>query len=264
MVEVIPWAALPPDGRAELNASDVNILVLKYLLSTLDFGIHPLAFVNGLHGLRRMANWRVQRRFLAWLPSRIESAEAEMHRRAENPKLYWVGASGFGLTELLVGLAIAAMLLGLGVPGYHEWIANSELMNEARQLADNMNRARAEAIKSGLRVNLCQSAGGPGCVPVGAWDQGWILFLDTNGNGDVDSGEPILWTGERAPPGVTVAANGPLKHYVSYTSMGHARMLNGALQMGTFTVCRSGRKAVDVVLAHSGRVRIAKTGAICP
>jgi hypothetical protein len=46
--------------------------------------------------------------------------------------------------------------------------------------------------------------------------------------------------------------------------MGHARMLNGALQMGTFTVCRHGRKAIDVVLAHSGRVRIARTSAICP
>ncbi len=171
---------------------------------------------------------------------------------------------GFTLTELLVGLALAAVLLGLALPAYHDWIANSEMMNEARQLADNMSRARAEAIKSGLRVNLCQTAGAQECVDVGSWDRGWILFMDTNGNGEVDDGEPVLWTGQAAPPGVTVAANGPLKHYVSYTSLGHARMLNGALQMGTFTVCRQGRKAIDVVLAHSGRVRIAKSGAICP
>ncbi len=174
------------------------------------------------------------------------------------------GRQGFGLAEILVALAIAALLLGLGVPGYHDWIANTEMMNEARQLADNMNRARAEAIKSGFRVNLCQTAGAQECAPVGTWDRGWILFKDTNGNGDVDDGEPVLWTGDAAPPGVTVAANGPLKHYVSYTSLGHARMLNGALQMGTFTVCRKGRKAIDVVLAHSGRVRIARSGAICP
>ena len=74
----------------------------------------------------------------------------------------------------------------------------------------------------------------------------------------------MLWVEQAAPAGVTMAANGPLRHYVSYTSLGHARMLNGALQMGTFTVCRRGRPAVDVVLAHSGRVRIARTSAICP
>jgi type IV fimbrial biogenesis protein FimT len=61
-----------------------------------------------------------------------------------------------------------------------------------------------------------------------------------------------------------VRANRPLAEYVSYTGIGHARMLNGALQMGTFTVCRSGHRALDVVLAGSGRVRVDKTGRRCP
>ena len=41
-------------------------------------------------------------------------------------------------------------------------------------------------------------------------------------------------------------------------------MLNGALQMGTFTVCKRGRLAIDVVLANSGRARIQKTAVPCP
>jgi type IV fimbrial biogenesis protein FimT len=60
-----------------------------------------------------------------------------------------------------------------------------------------------------------------------------------------------------------VRANRPLDGYVSYTSLGQARMLNGALQMGTFTVCRSGQQALHVVLAGSGRVRIEKPGERC-
>ncbi len=67
-----------------------------------------------------------------------------------------------------------------------------------------------------------------------------------------------------APPGVTVQANRPLDDYVSYTSVGNARMLNGALQMGTFTVCRTGQSAMQVVLANSGRVRVEKSASRCP
>jgi len=171
---------------------------------------------------------------------------------------------GFGLLEVLIALLVGILLLPIALPAYNDWIASTEMMNEAQHLADSMNRARAEAINSGFRVNLCQTGGGRQCLPAGTWEGGWILFIDDNHNGEVDDDEKVLWTEEAAAPGVTMSANGPLKHYVSYTSMGHARMLNGALQMGTFTVCRQGRKAIDVVLAHSGRVRIARTNAICP
>lgn len=171
---------------------------------------------------------------------------------------------GFGLIELLVALGLSALLVVLALPSYGDWIATTEIMNEAHHLADSMSRARAEAINSGLRVNLCQTAGSRQCVPAGTWEGGWILFIDSNGDGQVDNDEIVLWTEEAAAKGITMTANAPLKHYVSFTSLGHARLLNGALQMGTFTVCKQGHKAIDVVLAHSGRARIAKTKMICP
>ena len=171
---------------------------------------------------------------------------------------------GYTLVELVVALVLAALLICLALPTYGDWIAAAEIMNEAQHLAGGLNRARAEAINGGLRVNLCQSAGGKSCVPSGSWERGWILFIDSNGDGQVNAGERVLWTSDAVAPDITMAANSPLKHYVSYTSLGHARQLDGALQMGTITVCRRGRNAVDVVLAHSGRVRIAKTKAVCP
>jgi hypothetical protein len=50
---------------------------------------------------------------------------------------------------------------------------------------------------------------------------------------------------------------------VSYTSFGFARTLNGALQMGTFVVCKPGQNAIKVVLANSGRARIDRTTQPC-
>ena len=46
-----------------------------------------------------------------------------------------------------------------------------------------------------------------------------------------------------AAPGITIRGNLPVADYVSYTSLGYARRTDGALQMGTFTVCRTGHKA---------------------
>ena len=58
--------------------------------------------------------------------------------------------------------------------------------------------------------------------------------------------------------------NGPVDDYVSFTPLGEPRRLSGALQMGTFTVCRSGQDEVQVVLAATGRVRTVRTRTRCP
>ena len=171
--------------------------------------------------------------------------------------------AGFTLAEVLVGVALAALLMTMAVPGYREWIADEQLMGHARLLAGSMQLARSEAIKRGHRVNLCKSPDGAQCADAGRWDQGFILHGDIDRTGEVDGPDTIIRF-EPAPRDIRVSANRPLQDYVSYTSFGHARMLSGALQMGTFTVCKSGRRAVEVVLVATGRVRIDRTRAVCP
>jgi len=172
-------------------------------------------------------------------------------------------ASGHTLAELLAGMALAALLVVMALPGYRAWIADEQLMNHARLLAGSMQLARSEAIKRGHRVNLCKSANGVQCADAGRWDQGFILHGDFDRTGEVDGADTIIRF-EPAPRDIRVSANRPLQDYVSYTSFGHARMLSGALQMGTFTVCKPGRRAVEVVLVATGRVRIDRTKVICP
>jgi type IV fimbrial biogenesis protein FimT len=171
---------------------------------------------------------------------------------------------GFTLLELVAGLAIAAVVAALGLPGYRAYIADLELRDRVEALVEAMSFARAEAVKRGIRVNLCPTADGVHCADDGRWEIGWLLFADASGDGERDPDEPVIRREGPARPGITVRGNRPVAHYVSYTVYGQTRMANGALQMGTFTVCRQGARAVDVVLANGGRVRVDRTRAVCP
>lgn len=172
--------------------------------------------------------------------------------------------SGLALIELLAALALAALLLRLALPAYENWIASLQVMQEAQHLAASMNWARAEAIKRGVRVNICKSSTGSQCTPGSLWHGGWIMHVDADASGQLESASDLIRAREPLAPGVTVSANRPVADYVSYTSYGHARMLSGALQIGTLTVCVRGQAAMNVVLSAGGRARIAKSGAICP
>jgi type IV fimbrial biogenesis protein FimT len=172
-------------------------------------------------------------------------------------------ATGFSLIELTLVLAIFGVLLAVGPPTYRDWIASRQLANHAQFLADTLDIARSEAIKSGYRVNVCKSADRKQCTTRGGWEAGWIMYIDENHDGDIDTDEQLLRFDGAAPDGITVQANQPVANYVSYTSLGHARMISGALQMGTFVVCKAGQDALRVVLANSGRARIDKTRERC-
>jgi type IV fimbrial biogenesis protein FimT len=170
---------------------------------------------------------------------------------------------GFTLVEIMIALVIFALLLSAALPAYRDWIAAQQLANHAHFIADTLDLARSEAIKHGYRVNLCKTRDGRQCTDDGGWEQGWLLFVDENHSGQVDDDETVLHSEGPARDGITMHGNRPVEDYVSYTSLGHARLLSGALQMGTFVLCKSGQNALKVVLANSGRARIDKTTDRC-
>jgi type IV fimbrial biogenesis protein FimT len=172
-------------------------------------------------------------------------------------------ASGFTLVELMIALTLVGLLLLVALPGFRNWIAAYELRSTAEQLANSLMLARTEAIRRGHRVNLCKSTDRLRCADTGDWDRGWLLFADVDRDGQIGSDDVPLRAEDVAAPDITIRANRPLEAYVSYTSLGHARLLSGALQMGTFVVCRPGQNAIHVVLANSGRVRTERTRDPC-
>ncbi len=85
---------------------------------------------------------------------------------------------GFSVIELMVTLAIASILLGIGVPSFNNAILGSKLSAYANSLVASSFMARSEAIKRNTTVTMCVSTDGINCT-TGGWEQGWIVAVGT-------------------------------------------------------------------------------------
>jgi type IV fimbrial biogenesis protein FimT len=172
--------------------------------------------------------------------------------------------AGFTLVELMIALALAAILVATAAPNWRAFLATSEIRDRSEALMRALSVARSEAIKRGTRVDLCPSADRMRCASQATWEVGWLTFVNDGNAAQPASAAAILTREAAAATGLTIAGNRPVADYISFTSLGHARRHDGALQMGTFTICRRGQDARKVVLANSGRVRIDVTQEACP
>src|SRR5579862_5580193 len=103
--------------------------------------------------------------------------------------------AGFTMTELIVTVSIVAILLAIGIPSFKYVTVSNRISTEVNALLGDIQYARSEAIKEGLPVTVCASnnatSANPTCSLGIAWQGGWIVFLDSNGNQAVDPGEVV-------------------------------------------------------------------------
>lgn len=79
-------------------------------------------------------------------------------------------ASGFTLIELMIGIAILAILLTLGLPSYRTGMQNIQIRNAADSILNGLQLAKAEAVRRNytVRLELATGAGWTwtvGCDP---------------------------------------------------------------------------------------------------
>ena len=95
--------------------------------------------------------------------------------------------SGVTLIEMLVTLAVAAILLAAAVPSFTSLVQNNRAAAQVNDLVVAMHTARGEAIKRGFPVTLCASANQNSCSGGANWSGGWIVFQDGAATGDPQS-----------------------------------------------------------------------------
>lgn len=180
---------------------------------------------------------------------------------------------GFTLIELMIVVAIVAILSALAVPNFRIMLLNNRLASATNNLIADLALARAESARQGKRVTLCISSNGTSCTTGSAWEGGRITFVDesTSGTtGAVDSGETILRVTEAdtgstttiVAAGFTNSAGAGTTNYLQYRPNG---TLNSTT-LGTFKICddRSGNYGRTVSVATTGRASLTSSTASCP
>jgi type IV fimbrial biogenesis protein FimT len=153
--------------------------------------------------------------------------------------------------ELVVTLAIVAILLSIAVPTFRDVIERERLVAYTNQFLSTLYLARSEAIKRGVVVAICKSADGATCGSTGVtWSDGWIVFVNNDNDkpASVDPNETVLSVSSALPSGYTLSPNNNFTNYLTYNSLGRAN------NIGTFAVCahsdETKAKAIVIIRTH--------------
>jgi len=167
-------------------------------------------------------------------------------------------SSGYTLLEMLMTVILLTMLLLFGLPSMLVFVDTMRLDTANRAMISSLQLARSSAAAGGRRVVLCKSADGVSCGQAQGWEQGWIVFQDSNNNAHLDEGERVLHREPALGARLRMRGNRPVEGYIAYTPLGQTQLTNGAFQAGTLTACMLSLEqssARQIVISASGRAR---------
>lgn len=171
--------------------------------------------------------------------------------------------AGFTLIEMMTTMAIGAVIMA-GVPSLTTIVRNSNLTMETNSLVTDINLARSEAIKRGVRVILCRSADPNAAAPscggsANTWTTGWLVFASGDGDNTYTAGVDTLIRIGNPPSGssMTIKTNNTSDNNLEYNSNGTTNEGGGT---AVFALCddRNEIHGNQIQVDPRGRPRLIK------
>jgi type IV fimbrial biogenesis protein FimT len=173
-----------------------------------------------------------------------------------------VNVTGFTLIELMVTIAIAAILMMVAAPSFTTFQRNAQLTSFSNTMLASMNTARGEAMKRGMYAMVMPFDGTNVSTD---WSSGWVVFVDVNHNQTYDAATDITLLTQGPPPSY-LAFSGTghcygTNPYLMFDASGYAKPKSGDLPNCTLTVTRNDVTGTDQ-FAQTRRIKIATTGRV--
>lgn len=155
--------------------------------------------------------------------------------------------TGFTLVELLVTISIFLVLLFIGIPSFKGMIDNNRMVSSSNEMLGAFNYARMEAVKRGNRVRLGQR-------DAATWTGGLVVWVDSDADATVDTGEEVLrlWEPLNSKNSVVSADD-----ITSFSFLATGAVDTGVVdKVGKLTICdnRSGEEGRRITLLISGAI----------
>jgi len=165
--------------------------------------------------------------------------------------------SGFTLLELLITVAIISIVMAIAVPSMTTFTQNDRLTTNINTLIGHLAYARSEAVKRNQQVSICSSNNATTCTG-GNWQDGWIVYIDADGDNSFTAGEEVL-RAQQALEGANTLTTA-IGTQLTYDYRGFVN----AASVGSFQLCdgRSGPHGKTIRISTTGRVRI-EDGSTC-
>ena len=137
--------------------------------------------------------------------------------------------------EIMVTLALAGVLFGIGVPAFRNYTQNARLTGAANDMLSLAISSRNEALRRQAVVSMCPSASPTSTSATCGAGSSWIAFVDANSDCVKDAGEELLSNAVIATD-VNAVANSTC---ISYASTGYRRVVPGQPSTANFAYCDS-------------------------
>ncbi len=148
--------------------------------------------------------------------------------------------AGFTLYELLITVLIVGVILAIGVPNMQAFTQNSRITSTANDIHAAFHLARSESSRAKTNITVCASNNSMAITANcgGTWDQGFIVFVDDNGDINRSGAtETVLRAHPAIADGVSLAIANDAT-YFSYSSAGLGRPnVNGQPAVSQVVIC---------------------------